>query len=275
MAELALSRQDLVRDIAAAQPAEGSLAFWWLGQNGFAFKGGDTTLYVDLYLKPDPRRATPPAFRPEEVVNADLVLGTHDHSDHVDRSALPGVLAASPAARLLVSKVTRSRLVSEGYPADRLIGLDDGEIARFDWGHVGAIRAAHEFFDHDDKLGYPHLGFVIRLNGVTLFHAGDGVPWEGLIAAIAAHAPDIVFVPINGRDGPRLRRKCYGNFTFQEAVDLCGALQPKLCVPMHYDMFPGNQEQVERFTDYLDVKYPGLAWWVGSPGQRVMAGPWT
>jgi L-ascorbate metabolism protein UlaG (beta-lactamase superfamily) len=274
MADMALQGQALIRDITDACTEPGSVAFWWLGQNGFAVKGAAATLYIDVYLKEDPRRATPPAFRPVEVVNADLILGTHDHSDHVDRTALPGMLEASPRSRLIVSKVTRARLAAEGYPEERIIGLDDGESVSFPWGRVCAIRAAHEFFEHDAELGYPHLGFVIEINGVTLFHAGDGVPWEGLLSAVAAHRPDIVMVPINGRDGPRYRRNCMGNFTFQEAADLCGALRPRLSVPMHYDMFPGNQERVENFVDYLDAKYPGLACWVGRAGERVIAGPW-
>ncbi len=275
MAEIAKRGKELITDIAECDPPPGAIAFWWLGQNGFAYKGAGATVFVDLYLKDDPRRVTPRPFRPEDVTVADLVIGTHDHSDHVDRTALPGIMAASPASRLLVSRVTRSRLVAEGYPADRVLGLDDGETARFPWGEVTAVRAAHEFFDRDDTLGYPHLGVIIKLNGVTLFHAGDGVPWEGLAATLAAHRPDIVFVPINGRDGPRFRRGCLGNFTFQEAADLCGALQPKLAVPMHYDMFPGNQERVENFTDYYDAKYPGLPVWVGRVGERVVAGPWS
>lgn len=272
--ELAMSGSALIDDISAADPPHGSIAFWWLGQNGFAIKGGGATLYVDLYLKNDPRRATPVPFRPEDVTNADLVLGSHDHSDHVDRTALPGILEASPLAKLCVSRVTASRLIAEGYPEERLIALDDGQTARAAGVRITAIKAAHEFFDHDGKLGYPHLGFVIAINGVTLYHAGDGVPWEGLIGAVAAHRPSVVFVPINGRDAERYRRNCLGNFTFQEAVDLCGALRPKLAVPMHYDMFPGNQENVERFTDYLDAKYPGIPWWTGRAGERVIAGPW-
>ncbi len=274
MADVALSGHKLLRDIAEAEPQKGSVAFWWLGQNGFAIKGGGATVFIDLYLKDDPRRATPAPFRPEDVTMADLVIGTHDHSDHVDRTALPGIMAASPKSPLLVSKVTRSRLVSEGYPGERVLGLDDGETVSFPWGEAFAIRAAHEFFDRDPNLGYPHLGIGLRINGVTLFHAGDGVPWEGLISAIAAHSPDVLFVPINGRDGPRLRRKCYGNFTFQEAADLAGSLRTRLTVPMHYDMFPGNQERVENFTDYFDAKYPGLPVWVGRVGERVVAGPW-
>jgi L-ascorbate metabolism protein UlaG (beta-lactamase superfamily) len=271
---MAMRGADLIRDIAAAEPPAGALAFWWLGQNGFALRAAGATVYVDLYLKDDPRRATPVPFRPEEVTNADLVLGTHDHGDHVDRTALPGILRSSPQATLVVSKVTAARLVAEGYPEQQVAGLDDGDRLVSGATTVVAVRAAHEFFDRDPELGYPHLGFVVRLNGVTIFHAGDGVPWEGLISAVAVHRPDIVFVPINGRDGPRYRRNCIGNFTFQEAADLCGALQPKLCVPMHYDMFPGNQERVESFTDYLDAKYPGLPWWVGRAGERVVVGPW-
>ncbi len=75
-------------------------------------------------------------------------------------------------------------------------------------------------------------------------------------------------MPINGRDAARYRSGCIGNFTFQEAVDLVGEVRPRLAVPMHYDMFAGNSEQVDRFTDYLDAKYPGIPWWVGSPGER-------
>jgi len=275
MPELDMRGKALVDDVSAADPPHGALAFWWLGQNGFAFAGGGLRIYIDLYLKDDPRRATPVPFAPDELTNADLVLGTHDHGDHVDRTALPGILAASPTARLVVSKVTADRLTQEGYPEARIVGLDDGETFEHGGLSVTAIRAAHEFFDRHPTLGYPHLGFVVRMNGVTLFHAGDGVPWEGLISRVASFQPDLVFVPINGRDAERYRRNCIGNFTFQEAVDLCGAIRPRLAVPMHYDMFPGNQERVERFTEYLDAKYPGTPWWVGSPGKRVVAGPWT
>lgn len=274
MADLALQGEALVQEINRTDPQAGTLAFWWLGQNGFAFAGGGARVYVDLYLRDDPRRATPVPFLPEHLFGADLILGTHDHGDHVDRTALPGILAASPNARIVVSKVVASRLISEGYEAQRILGLDDGQSLEIGNVRISAIRAAHEFFDRDPDLGYPHLGFAVTMNGVTFFHAGDGVPWEGLISAVAAHKPDILFVPINGRDGERYRRNIIGNFTFQEAVDFCGALRPRLAVPMHYDMFPGNQERVERFTDYLTAKYPDIPFWVGRPGERVFAGPW-
>lgn len=270
MVEVAKKGSALIADVNSAAPPAGSIAFWWMGQESFIFKGAGKVVYIDPYLDPSPARQTPPALRPDEVTNADLILCTHDHGDHVDRSALPGILRASPRAILMVSRVVAHRLIGEGYPADRVVGIDDGETREIAGVTVSAIRAAHEFFDRDEKLGYPHLGYVVRLNGASLFHAGDGVPWEGLVAALRARRPDAIFVPINGRDAERYRRHCIGNFTFQEAVDLVGALHPALAVPMHYDMFIGNQERVDRFVDYLDAKYPGIPHWVGSAGERAV-----
>lgn len=272
MAEVKLQGQALLADIAAAETPQGTLAFWWLGQNGFLFKGDDQVIAIDPYLTvtPDGRRQTAAPLLPEEMRNVSLILGTHDHSDHVDRPSLPGMLVASPEAKLVVSRVVARRLEQDGFPAARLVGLDDGETVERDGVQVTAIRSAHEFFDRDPELGYPHLGFVVRMNGVSFFHAGDGVPWEGLIKTLDAYHLDGVFVPINGRDGERYRRNIIGNFTFQEAVDLVGALHPRLAVPMHYDMFPGNQERVERFVDYLDAKFPGIPCWVGAAGERVL-----
>lgn len=270
MAEVLLRGQDLLADVDAAEPPKGELSFWWLGQNGFIVKGGSTVLYLDPYLADPPgRRRTPPPLRPEEVTNATAFLCSHDHSDHVDRASLPKMLAASPEARLLVSHVVANRLERDGYPAARLTPIGDGETRIVGDAEVIGVRAAHEFFDHHPALGYPHLGFVVRLNGVCLFHAGDGVPWEGLVAAVSAHRPHGLFVPINGRDAERFRRGCLGNFTFQEAVDLAGALEPTLAVPMHYDMFEGNTERVERFVEYLEAKYPGIPTWVGRAGERA------
>ncbi len=269
MAEIERQGQALLDDIAAAEPPRGALRFWWLGQNSFVFKGAGRVLYIDPYLAPDRARQTPPPLRADEVANADLILGTHDHSDHVDRKSLPAMLAASPRAKLVVSRVVARRLAAEGYPADRLVAVGDGQTVEVGGVEVIGVRAAHEFFDQDPELGYPHLGFVVRLNGVTFFHAGDGVPWEGLVSTLARYRPDALFVPINGRDAERYRRNCLGNFTFQEAVDLVGALQPRLAVPMHYDMFAGNSERVERFADYLAAKFPGIATWVGPVGRGV------
>ena len=54
------------------------------------------------------------------MTNADLVLCTHDHGDHIDPTALPGIAAASPHAKILVPGVARGKLIGLGIPAQQV-----------------------------------------------------------------------------------------------------------------------------------------------------------
>ncbi|MDP9372004.1 MAG: MBL fold metallo-hydrolase, partial [Chloroflexota bacterium] len=72
----------LVERITRQRVPEGAVGVWWLGQSSLVLKGAGATIYIDPYLAPGDRRLTPPAFPAEAVTNADLVLCTHDHSDH-------------------------------------------------------------------------------------------------------------------------------------------------------------------------------------------------
>ena len=272
MATVALSGEALVADIEATEVPFGSLAFWWLGQNGYAFKGGDTVVYADPYLSDpgDGRRQTPSPLSPAQVTNAAVVTCSHDHGDHLDPGTVPGVAAASPHARFVVPRIARERMLELGVPEDRLVLLTEGESADMGPLTITAVKSKHEFFDEDPVAGFPYLGFVYSLNGVTWYHAGDTVPWEGLESTLRRFAPDVLFLPINGRDAERYRRHCLGNCTFQEAVDLAGAIQPQMVVPMHWDMFANNSEDPRKFVDYLNAKYPNLDTWVGPAGRCMV-----
>lgn len=272
MAEVALSGAKLVEEIDATQAPFGALAFWWLGQNGFAFKGGDTVVYTDLYLS-DPdggKRQTAPPLTPEEVSNAAVVACSHDHSDHLDPGAVPGIAKASLQATFVFPRAATQRMEALGVNAKRRVPLSHNETVRLGDLTITALKSKHEFFEEDAELGFPYLGFVYQLNGFTWYHAGDTVPWDGLAASLKAHRPDALFLPINGRDAERYRRNCLGNCTFQEAVDLAGAVGSPVAVPMHWDMFAANSEDPQRFIDYLQAKFPRIDTWVGRAGERVI-----
>ena len=124
---------------------------------------------------------------------------------------------------------------------------------------IHALASAHEFLDRDSATGkYPYLGFVIEAGGCTFYHSGDCCLYEGLVTKLRAFSPCAMFLPINGRDARRLRANCIGNFTYQEAADLAGAVGCKLVVPAHYDMFAMNLGPADEFIDYIHVKYPAM-----------------
>lgn len=260
---------DEMRDFV---PEKGHIAFWWLGQMGFGVKLAGKLLLLDAFLSPHPSRTVPPAVDVQAPVSADLVFGTHDHVDHIDRKAWTQIAKWSPHTRFVVPALHRQSVIDDlGVAPERVIGVDEDQPAALDGITIRAIPSAHEFLDTDPGTGlHPFLGFILEAEGLRLYHAGDSTIYEGMHTKLKAHAPiDVMFVPINGRDGVRYRRNLIGNMTAQEAVDLVGAIRPKLAVPGHYDMFAANPGDPDLFADYLDAKYPGIACWAGAHFIRV------
>jgi L-ascorbate metabolism protein UlaG (beta-lactamase superfamily) len=272
MADVAQSGQALLDEIAATECGPGQGAFWWLGQHSFVVKAGPRVFYIDPYLAESAARQTPPLLAPGQVTNADFVLCTHDHADHIDPVALPGIAGASKAARFVTPRTATDRVRGLGIPAERHLPISAPESLSVDGLRLTAIKAKHEFFDEDRRLGFPYLGYVVEVNGVTFYHAGDTLVYDGLLTTLSQWRFDVAFLPINGRDAERYRRHILGNMTYQEAVDLAGELQVGLAVPAHYDMFPGNMEDPRKFTDYLAAKFPDCRSWFGPAGHRVRFG---
>ncbi len=253
----------------------GQLAFWWLGQMGFVLKGGDRTVWVDAYLKPRPDRLVAPLFEPGEVTDADLICGTHDHSDHIDHYAWPLLATASPDATFVVPDLVRERVQNTlGIPATRFVGINSGETVDVKGVRITGVAAAHEFLDRDPATGrYPYMSYVFEFNGCTVYHSGDTCNYEGMETALRRWKFDVMFVPINGRDARRYANHCSGNMTYQEAADLCGAIEPGLIVPGHYDMFARNLGDVAGFVDYVHIKYPHVKVWAGGHGEQAGVKP--
>jgi L-ascorbate metabolism protein UlaG (beta-lactamase superfamily) len=275
MAEVARSHRDLLREIDATELVHGKAAFWWLGQLGFVVKLGHTVAYLDPYLAENPARRTPPLLRPEEITNASICTGSHDHGDHIDPQAIPGLAQASPECKFVVPNPHVERMLELGCAPEHVIGLRPDETAVAAGVKITAVKARHEFFD-ETELGFPHLGYVVEANGVCFYHSGDTLAYDGLRAALGRWGLDAVFLPINGRDAVRYRAGCIGNMTYQEAVDLAGDVRPALVVPAHYDMFADNAADPHAFADYLGTKFPDVPCWIGPAGEKVVfGGPWS
>lgn len=271
-AEIAQEHEQLLADIAQTHTETGKAAFWWMGQHTFIVKAGDTVIYIDPWFPAWESRQTRPLITPEEAKFADLALITHGHGDHLCPETLPDMVIASPNALFIGPRTETERLLGEcKIPAERLITVSAGETVTHKDVKVTALRAKHEMFDEHPELGFPYLGYVVEVNGVTFYHAGDTIPYEGMLTTLQKWPHfDALFLPINGRDAARFLSGCLGNLSYQEAVELAGDLQPSLVAPAHYDMFVGNQEDPQNFIDFLQAKYPTVPYWVGAAGTKVV-----
>ena len=244
-------------------------AFWWLGQISFIMKLGSTRLLIDPFLTERPDRNVPPLFLPVDASGKiDVVLGSHDHLDHIDPAAVPG-LAQYTDAVFVTPRAHTERMLSLGVPANRFVGMNDGETINVAGITVHAVKSAHEFFDRTPDGLFPHLGYLISGAGKVVYFAGDTLWWDGLQTRLAGWEIDVAIVPINGRDANRYAADILGNMTYQEAADLVGGLSVNLSVPAHYDMFSANNEDPNLFVEYMRVKYPNHPVWVGPPTTRV------
>ena len=241
-------------------------AFTWLGQHSFILTIGTEVVLVDPFLADVPDRLVPPMFEPAAAAGiVSVVCCTHDHLDHLDPVAVTG-LTHTTDCHFLAPKACGERMSALGVPADRLLLLDDQESVDFRDLRITGVKAAHEQFKVDEVGHHLFLGLILEAQGTTMYHAGDTVWWEGLQQRLRTWQLDVAFLPINGRDAVRYRANVMGNMTYQEAADLAGGLEPGLVVPTHYDMFASNSEDPQKFTDYLDAKYPQLNYQIPNLG---------
>jgi len=248
----------LIAEIDEAQVQPDTLMVWWIGQEGFVIKSSELIIYIDPYLSDYAERITrgepnehvrmhEAPMKASEVGHADLVLCSHDHADHIDPDAIPQIAVASPEARFVVPRVAKQTLLGFGIKGDRIRTLQGNDSLIVSGVKIWAIPAKHEAFDHDPQKGFPYLSYVIKMGGITVFHAGDTIPYEGQVDNVRKHKIDLAFVPINGRDEFRHKLNFEGNFNCREAVEFALAINAKLTVPMHYDMFTLNTADVGEF----------------------------
>jgi len=240
---------------------------------GYIIKLGEVVIYLDAFLSENPARNIKSLLKPEEVINADFIFGSHDHIDHIDREVWHQLSLSSPNAKFVVPKLLIKGLSEDlKISENRFIGLDDGESVIAEGIKISAIASAHEFLDQDPVTGnFPYLGFIIEGNQCLLYHSGDTCIYEGILSKLKKwNRFNVMFLPINGRDAKKYRANLIGNMTYQEAVDLAGNIKPKLVVPGHYEMFDDNTQDPELFIDYIDAKYPGILCWVGEHGEKVI-----
>lgn len=267
----------LLAEIATTRPEPGSIAVWWLGQSGFLIKSASSTIVVDPYLSESLTRKYAASSRPHirmtaapcrgsDLSSIDLLVASHKHSDHLDpETALP-ILAASPACRLVLPSSLVDHARSLGIPPERMIGLDAGESVRVnDRDSLRAIPSAHEQLDTDAQGRHLYLGFVLQIEGLRLYHSGDSVLFDALPDWIGPVPPDVMFLPINGRDP---NRGVPGNMTAAEAVDLAARVRPRYIAPHHYDMFTFNTVSVDEFRAESRRLPPGVEAIILRCGQR-------
>ena len=233
-----------------------SVSVTWYGQSGFRLAAGDSRILIDPFLSDRSDRRYPPPASAAEFADVTLVLCTHEHLDHLDLPFLREFCAVNSQAPIVVPAPVVQIAAGAGVDRDRLRGAAPGEELHAGDVTVHPVPALHgiggdqpvvyEFAPQDGPVRF--LGYVVETGGIRFYHAGDGLVYDELSTALAALAPDVLMLPINGRDHMRESAGIVGNMNETEAAWLCAQVDPSFVIPMHYDAIEGNTGDPGHFT---------------------------
>jgi L-ascorbate 6-phosphate lactonase len=236
----------LPQAIDAADPD--SVAVWYLGCNGFVLKGSNgTTLFVDPYLgtgdPPRTVRMIPVPFDPADVVDAEAVFATHEHSDHVHGESQAPILA-STGAPFVAPDASIAAARGEQNWADRWDLTDEQfrEVSEGDVLEIGEFTV-HVVEVNDPDAEHP-VGYVFEHDSGTVFHPGDSRPADSFAALGREFDIDLGvlafgtagMIPDKQTRDPKYT-KWYNDEG--EAVEAASALQLDRLLPSHWDMWKG------------------------------------
>ena len=259
------------------------VALFYLGQVGYIFKYNDKYVLVDGYLSDYVDRNCcselvhwvrryPAPMKAEELDFVDYVFCTHTHYDHADPDTLSVIAKVNKKAKYFVSRPNVDTIASYGVPKDAIVGLSCDKPYTIESGiSVTAVPAAHEELHADENGDYLEVGYRLTLGDVTIFHGGDGCPYEGLEERIMG--TDILILPINGKDYYR-RYICdiIGCFDSREAALIAKNVGAKLLIPTHFDLYAVNDVNPAHFVDTLNALNPTQRYHIFRPGERYIFG---
>jgi L-ascorbate metabolism protein UlaG (beta-lactamase superfamily) len=270
----------LLNEIKDSQPRSGEAYIWFMGQHGFIFNLGGAIFYIDVILNDlkdednKDLRLYPPPFDPGEIQRVDYVLCTHNHIDHLNIDTLLPLAGTNAQTKFVVPTPCKHVLTGAGIANDRVIAARVGEdLVLNEDITLTSVPAIHTLLvqnegEKDENGDYTSLGFVLKWEGLLIYHSGDTWVTPSLIKALKALSPlNIAMLPINGTDWKRTEENCIGNMSPLDAVKLAQTLPIDIVFPSHYDMIAHNSENPARFVDSMYALCPDKRFHIFAPGE--------
>ena len=219
----------------------------WLGQAGFLFEAAGRRILVDPFFSEHEGRRYPP---PPVEGDVDWLLVTHEHLDHLDPASLRAVAERSPQLTI-VAPAPLETMVREACPDAKFVGVARGDrVALGTAGAATVVPAVHAVHPRDGYSDDPRfVGYVLELDGVSLYHAGDTLVTDAVVAALEDLVVDVALLPVNGRTYFREQADLAGNMDARDAVALATRIGASALVPIHWDLFEGNTEDPGRAVE--------------------------
>ena len=244
------------------------LLFAWLGHTTFLFKFDDKVILTDPVFSQragsfgwvSPKRYSKTLASTDSLPLVDVVLITHNHSDHLDEASIKALI---PKVRHFITPLGVGELLEEwGVAQNKIFELDWWATKTIDELAVTAAPAKHTsergVFDKNLTLW---ASYGIRGKKQNLYLSGDSGWFKDLYEIGERLGPfDVTFFEIGAYSN--LKGQMEVHYTPEQAVQAHQAVRGKLMVPSGWGTFDLGlfpwYEPIERFliaADHTGIEY--------------------
>ena len=197
----------------------------WLGHAGFLIKN-NKTIYIDPYNVKG------------ELGPADIILITHSHYDHCSFPDMSKIV--KEGTRIFASADSQSKITKFSVPI-KIELVEPGQ--ELDLGDIKIYTfPSYNIDKHFHPKDESWIGYVIKINDVIIYHAGDTDLIPEMQKLTGYKQPGKKFVallPVGGR------------FTMnaEEAAEAARLIKPSLAIPMHWGEIIGGEDDAKEFAE--------------------------
>ena len=202
----------------------------WLGHSTFQIETAGKKILLDPFFT-----GNPSAPLDAEQVEADAIIVSHGHGDHVgDTVDIAKRTGALVIANFEIIEWMGKQGVENVHPQHI------GGAHQYDFGTVKLTIAHHGSMLPDGSNGGNPCGILLKLDGGTIYFAADtGLFYD--MKLIGEEGIDMAMLPIGD------------NFTMgpADSVKATKLIQPKRVLPMHYNTWPLIEQDVSAWADQI------------------------
>ena len=169
----------------------------------------------------------------EETYNdADYIFCTHSHYDHFSTEDIAKVIKDTTKLITVASSSEDAKSIAENV----IIVEPDNQYVVDDISFKTTVAYNENKQFHPKANGW--LGFIINLDGVEYFIAGD----TDNIPEIRSVKCDVALLPVGGTY----------TMNVEEAAELANSIEAKVVIPTHYGVIVGNNDDGEKFAKLVN-----------------------
>ena len=202
----------------------------WLGHACLLIESDGKRVLIDPFLTGNPMAAA----RPEDV-EADVILVSHGHEDHLGDTV---AIAKRTGATVVANYELGNWLKGQGLT--KVHGMQHGGGCQVDPSvHVKLTIAFHGSTLPGGGYGGNPCGFLVTFQDGTRIYDASDTGLFGDMALIGEEGLDLAILPIGD----------YFTMGPADAIRAVKLLQPKAVLPIHYNTFPPIRQDVHAWAE--------------------------